>query len=497
MSTRKSGILLHITSLPSNYGIGTLGKDAYKFIDWMKKSKLKIWQVLPLVPTNYGDSPYQSVCSTALNYYLIDLDILKKKKLLKTDDIKGKILYQRRNRVDYSLMFNNKIDILRIAFKRFNKNDTSFKYFIKKKEYEDFSIFMTIKELTSFEAWNKWPTNFKTYSLELIKFIKKNYYDKYLFWQWTQFEFLNQWKPLKKYANKNGIEIMGDMPLYVAYDSVEVWKNPEMFMLHEDKSLDLVAGCPPDCFTDDGQLWGNPVYNWKYMKKTNYSWWNHRIKSSFKLFDILRIDHFRGFEQFYAIKAFYTNARIGEWLDGPSFDFFKDKLEYKIVAEDLGLIDNRVHQLMKQVKYPGMKNLEFAFDGNSTNEHKPSNYTTNFVVYTGTHDNMPLYQYLKDMPSSQLSTLKKDLSYEASLLGLKPNFSSIKSITRSIIELGFASIADTVIIPIQDYLCLNGDSRMNLPGTVSTNNWSYRINKNNLSDKLSSWIKEMNENYSR
>lgn len=497
MSTRKSGILLHITSLPSNYGIGTLGKDAYKFIDWMKKSKLKIWQVLPLVPTNYGDSPYQSVCSTALNYYLIDLDILKKKKLLKTDDIKEKILYQRKNRVDYSLMFNNKIDILRIAFKRFNKNDTSFKYFIKKKEYEDFSIFMTIKELTSFEAWNKWPTNFKTYSLELIKFIKKNYYDKYLFWQWTQFEFLNQWKPLKKYANKNSIEIMGDMPLYVAYDSVEVWKNPEMFMLHEDKSLDLVAGCPPDCFTDDGQLWGNPVYNWKYMKKTNYSWWNHRIKSSFKLFDILRIDHFRGFEQFYAIKAFYTNARIGEWLDGPSFDFFKDKLEYKIVAEDLGLIDNRVHQLMKQVKYPGMKNLEFAFDGNSTNEHKPSNYTTNFVVYTGTHDNMPLYQYLKDMPSSQLSTLKKDLSYEASLLGLKPNFSSIKSITRSIIELGFASIADTVIIPIQDYLCLNGDSRMNLPGTVSTNNWSYRINKNNLSDKLSSWIKEMNENYSR
>lgn len=496
MKKRNSGILLHISSLPSKYGIGTLGKKAYQFIDWMKESGLSIWQVLPLVPTNYGDSPYQSVCSTALNYYFLDFDILKKKKLLKSEDLKREF-FVKSDRVDYHLLFENKIEVLKMAFNRFNSKDIEFQRFLSMKEYEDFALFMTLKELADFVSWNNWPKEWQNYSSDLLKFVKKNHYQNFLFWQWTQFEFLNQWMPLKKYANENGIKIMGDMPLYVAYDSVEVWKNPKLFVLHEDKSLNLVAGCPPDCFTADGQLWGNPVYDWKYMKETNYAWWNNRLQKALELYDILRIDHFRGFEQFYAIEAHYTNARIGEWLDGPSFDLFKDKLNYPIVAEDLGFIDERVHNLMRQVKYPGMKILEFAFDGNKDNEHKPSNYTKNFVAYTGTHDNLPLYQHICDMPKDQLSTLKKDLRQEAKLLNVVPHLSSAKSITRSIIELGYASIANTVIIPIQDYLCLDGSSRMNLPATVSTNNWSFRINKNVLSKRLSKWIKDLNTKYSR
>lgn len=496
MKKRKSGILLHISSLPTKYGIGTLGKEAYQFVDWMKQSGLKIWQVLPLVPTNYGDSPYQSVCSTALNYYFIDFDILKKKKLLKNEDLK-KEFFVIPQRVDFRLLFENKVDVLKIAFQRFDQKDLQFQRFLRKKQYEDFALFMTLKELTSYVAWNQWPKQWQNYSTDLLQYVKKNHLQTFLFWQWTQFEFLNQWKPLKKYANKNGIQIMGDMPLYVAYDSVEVWKYPQMFLLHEDKSLDLVAGCPPDCFTADGQLWGNPVYNWNYMKSENYAWWNQRIQSALHLYDILRIDHFRGFAQFYAIEAHYSNARIGNWLDGPAFDFFQDKLDYPIVAEDLGFIDDKVRQLMRQVQYPGMKILEFAFDGNSDNEHKPSNYTENYVAYTGTHDNMPLYQYLYDLMPAQLATLKKDLKKEADLLHVTPDLSSLQAITRSIVELAYASIADTVIIPIQDYLCLGGYSRMNLPATVSTDNWSYRVSKKDLSKKLSSWILDMNKKYHR
>ncbi len=494
---RNAGVLLHITSLPSEYGIGTLGASAYEFIDWLEKAGLHIWQVLPLVPTNYGDSPYQSVSSTALNYYLIDFDILREKGLLQKKDYENRRFCYGLERVDYSLLFKEKASVLKIAFSHFDRKNQQFKAYVASNTSKDFAVFMTIKAMHEYNSWDLWNEGYRIYSPKLEEDIIKNYEDDYLFWVWTQFEFLDEWNKLHQYAASKKIEIMGDMPLYVAYDSVEVWKNPELFILTEDNKPKLVAGCPPDAFTDDGQLWGNPVYNWDYMKKSNYEWWNQRIKKAFELYDILRIDHFRGFDRFYAIPASHTNARQGEWLDGPKFDLFKDKLDLKIVAEDLGIIDDGVRTLMKQTQYPGMKILEFAFDGYPQNEHKPSNYTENYIVYTGTHDNMPIYQYILDLDPVALATYLADLKEECKALGVRVADKTYEGITRTVVELAFASKANTCIIPMQDLLCQDGKTRMNLPSTVSTDNWSYRILKRQLTDKLASRIKGYVEKYDR
>lgn len=498
MSTkRKAGILLHITSLPSRYGVGTLGESAYEFVDWLESANLKIWQVLPLVPTNYGDSPYQSVSSTALNYYLIDFDILHSKGLLKKKDYEGRTFGFQEQKVNYSLLFTEKVEVLKIAFKKFDKQEKSFVEFVKEEKYKDFAVFMTIKAMHEYKSWSLWNEGYRIYSERLENQVIANYKEDYLFWIWTQYEFLNQWNALHSYAASKGIEIMGDMPLYVAYDSVEVWKNPELFILTEDHRLKLMAGCPPDAFTEDGQLWGNPVYDWQYMKKTGYAWWNERISKAFELFDILRIDHFRGFEKFYAIPAGHKNAKQGEWLDGPKFDLFKDKTNLKIVAEDLGFIDDGVRTLLKQTGYPGMKVLEFAFDGQKDNEHKPSNYEENYLVYTGTHDNMPLYQYILDLKPDELTTFLEDLQQECEGLEVEFKDKNYEDITDTVVELAFASKANICIIPMQDLLCQDGSTRMNLPSTVSTSNWSYRILKRSLTDKLASRVRGYTEQYRR
>lgn len=494
---RSAGILLHVTSLPSPHGVGTLGATAYEFIDWMEKAELSIWQVLPLVPTNYGDSPYQSVSSTALNYYLIDFDILHKKGLLKKKDYETRKFCDYVGKVNYSLLFTEKTKVLRLAFDKLDKKIPEFVSFVNQGDYKDFAVFMTIKAMHEYQPWNLWNKKYQTYSKELEDEIITEHKEDYLFWIWTQYEFLDEWNNLHRYARSKGIEIMGDMPLYVAYDSVEVWKHPELFILTEEKEPKLVAGCPPDCFTEDGQLWGNPVYDWDYMKKTNYAWWNERISKAFDLYDVLRIDHFRGFAQFYAIPYGMPNAKIGEWMDGPKFNLFKDKLNYKIVAEDLGFIDEEVRTLLKQTQYPGMKILEFAFDGSKDNEHKPSNYKENYVVYTGTHDNMPLYQYILDLNSDNLDTFLLDLQEECKKLNVELKSNSYEAITDSVVELAFASIANTCIIPVQDLLALDESSRMNLPATVSTKNWSYRVTKNQLTDKLADRIKNYVVKYNR
>ena len=493
---RKAGILLHITSLPSKYGIGTLGKEAYSFVDWLSEANLKVWQVLPLVPTNYGDSPYQSVSSSAYNYYLIDLDILKKKGLLNNNDLENVKFYTDEKKVDYKLLFENRIDILYKAFMNYNIGADFIQYFASKKAH-DFAIFMTLKKMHNYKPWYNWADKYKNYSSLLVQEIMKNNLIDYLFWTWTQFEFIDEWNNLHNYAKSKGIEIMGDMPLYVAYDSVEVWKNPEMFILNEDKSPILVAGCPPDAFSDDGQLWGNPVYDWDYLKQNGYSWWNQRIKNAFLLYDIVRIDHFRGFDRFYTIKFGAPNAKEGQWMDGPKFDFFKDKTKLNIVAEDLGVIDDGVRLLMHQTKYPGMKVLEFAFDGDKNNEHKPSNFTKNYVVYTGTHDNMPLYQYINDLDEIALKTLIDDLKTECKLVNINFDTHNIKSICKAIIELAFACKANVCIIPMQDLLFEGKSSRMNLPSTLSPDNWSYRILKRNLSKSLQLSLKNYVETYKR
>lgn len=493
---RNAGVLLHVTSLPSKYGVGTLGQEAYNFVDWLKKAKMSIWQVLPLVPTNYGDSPYQSVSSTAVNYYLIDFDVLNEKGLLKKKEYQNEIFTYNKDRVDYGILFYKKTEILKLAFSRY-KPCTRFKKYVKDKESHDFAVFMTIKAMHEYKAWNYWDEEYRTYSKELEERIVKEHKDEYLFWIWTQFEFLNQWNKLHRYALKRGIEIMGDMPLYVAYDSVEVWKHPELFDLNDDRSLKSVAGCPPDAFSDDGQLWGNPIYDWKYMKKTNYAWWTQRISSAFKLYDILRIDHFRGFDRFYSIPANHVNARHGEWVDGPKFDLFKDKLDLKIVAEDLGVIDDGVITLMRQTQYPGMKIMEFAFDGYDQNEHKPTNVPTNSIIYTGTHDNMPITQYILDLEPWRLDVFKKDARHQCAHFNVKYNDSSVNKLVDTLVELAFASPANTCIIPMQDLLCQGGYTRMNLPSTVSTDNWSYRVSKRKLTDALAARLASYVEKYNR
>lgn len=487
------GILMPLSCLPSNEGIGTMGDTAYRFVDFLADAGAEIWQVLPLNPTNYGDSPYQSCCSDALNYYFIDLAFLIKDGLLKEEEVKGAHLGDDERRVDYGLQFTNKIALLRKAFSRFDCSDKRFIEFVACGKYSDFATFMALKCAFGHKSWEEWDEPYRTFDKTVTdKYIAENS-SEFEFWQFTQFIFLLQWNALKDYAHAKGVKIMGDIPLYLAYDSVEMWKYGEsLFKVDKKRRPQCVAGVPPDAFTDDGQLWGNPVYDWEKMKKTGYEWWNGRINKSLSLFDILRIDHFRGFDRYYEVPVGETTARNGKWCDGPKEDLFKDKLNYNIVAEDLGVIDDGVRRLMKNVGYPGMKILEFAFDGYPWNEHKPSTYTTdNWVAYTGTHDNMPLRQYIDDLSKEGLEVFKRDLIEQCEGLGLKAHTNTSSEMCLSIVSLAFASKAKTVIIPLWDLLAMGGEARINLPSTVSNKNWSWRFKTQEISKECSQYLKEL------
>lgn len=494
---RNFGILLPVSSLPSGEGIGTLGTEAYNFVDFLSESGGKIWQVLPLNPTNYGDSPYQSCSSDALNYYFIDLQQLVCDGLLKKGEIVLEELSDSPLKVNYGKQFTQKIALLKKAFSRFD-GGSEFEDFVNRGEYSDFAVFMAIKQKFNHVAWTEWEQPFGVYDEDTVaKFVKENK-TEYLFWQFTQFIFLKQWNALKSYANSKGVSIMGDIPLYVAYDSVEVWKYGEkLFKVNANRKLKCVAGCPPDGFTEDGQLWGNPVYNWEEMRNDGYAWWKARIEKCFKLFDVLRIDHFRGFDRYWEVPAGDSTARYGLWEDGPKEELFKDILGYKIVAEDLGVIDDGVRRLMKNVGYPGMKVLEFAFDGKADNEHKPSNHTENFVCYTGTHDNMPLKQYIDDLSEEQRAVFAEDVVKESGILNITAKTATSKELCRSVVELAFASKSDTAIVPVWDLLALGGEARINEPSTVSDKNWSRRFLKEDFSKELSGYLKKVSKRSKR
>ncbi len=486
-----------VSSLPSGEGIGTLGTEAYNFVDFLSESGGKIWQVLPLNPTNYGDSPYQSCSSDALNYYFIDLQQLVCDGLLKKGEIVLEELSDSPLKVNYGKQFTQKIALLKKAFSRFD-GGSEFEDFVNRGEYSDFAVFMAIKQKFNHVAWTEWEQPFGVYDEDTVaKFVKENK-TEYLFWQFTQFIFLKQWNALKSYANSKGVSIMGDIPLYVAYDSVEVWKYGEkLFKVNANRKLKCVAGCPPDGFTEDGQLWGNPVYNWEEMRNDGYAWWKARIEKCFKLFDVLRIDHFRGFDRYWEVPAGDSTARYGHWEDGPKEELFKDILGYKIVAEDLGVIDDGVRRLMKNVGYPGMKVLEFAFDGKADNEHKPSNHTENFVCYTGTHDNMPLKQYIDDLSEEQRAVFAEDVVKESGILNITAKTATSKELCRSVVELAFASKSDTAIVPVWDLLALGGEARINEPSTVSDKNWSRRFLKEDFSKELSGYLKKVSKRSKR
>lgn len=495
---RRAGVLMPVSSLPSPFGIGTLGQGAYQFIDWLCKAGMKIWQVLPLLPTGFGDSPYQSCSATALNYYFIDFHLLEKDGLLEKTDYQEIDWFEDERRVNYGKQFTYKTQVLRKAFLRFDKTDKTWLAFLKKGQYFNFALFMSLKVKFNYRPWNEWDEAFANYNEKTVCAYAKENADDIAFWQFTQFIFLKQWDALHRYANEKGVSIMGDMPIYVSYDSVETWKyRKDLFMLGEDGNTSLRAGVPPDAFSDDGQLWGNPVYNWKKLKKDGYKWWKNRIRYELSLYDIVRIDHFRAFDRFYAIPETATTAKEGEWMDGPKASLFKGLKDCEIIAEDLGVIDDGVRKLLKDTGYPGMKVFQFAFDGNEENEYLPTQYNENSVAYTGTHDNEPLRAFIEDMDKTSRRAFEK--AFEKQCLELETPYlcETIEEECESVIRLLMASKSNTVIIPMHDIACFGAESRLNAPSTVSGQNWTFRFTEKDFKNRIAIKLNAMAEEYDR
>lgn len=456
---RRAGVLMHISSLPNARGIGSMGKSAYEFVDFLTRAGLSLWQVLPLGPTSYGDSPYQSPSATAGNPYFIDLDTLVEEGLLKAEELPVYPI----DRVDYAAVYNERFVTLKKAFARFGKNPPAdYEDFKRDNAFwlDDYALFMALKQANGMQAWYTWEKRYIYRTASMTRFARAAEFQKFM-----QYEFFRQWKKLKEYANGKGISIVGDMPIYVAHDSVEVWSNPKQFLLNEDMSRKLVAGVPPDFFAADGQLWGNPIYDWEYMRSTDYEWWVSRMRMAFKLYDIVRIDHFRAFADYYVIPAESDTARIGEWRIGPGMEFFERiKAELgdpAIIAEDLGELHECVRELVRRTGYPGMRVMQFAFDGNPYNEFYYTNYIENCVAYPGTHDNNTTRGWFEELSDRERELVERTLGYFGD------------NISAEIIERLYASRADTVIIPMQDFLDLPGSARMNKPSTLG-GNWQWR-----------------------
>lgn len=469
---RKSGILMPVFSLPSKYGIGALGKEAYDFIDFLEKAGQSYWQILPLNPTNYGDSPYQSFSSFAGNPYFIDLDMLVRDGLITKEELASSGLTNDAY-VDYEKQYNLRFPLLRIAYDRFAKKLTNkFMDFCRAEAdwLDDYSLFMALKNDNGGKSFEQWENGLKFRRKAAIERAERKLGREMGFYKFLQYKFAEQWGALKAYANKNGIKIIGDLPIYVARDSADVWTNPNAFMLDKNLSPKLVAGCPPDAFSEDGQLWGNPVYNWSYLKKHGYDFWCRRIARQMKFYDVLRIDHFRGFEAFYTIPAENDTARGGEWKKGPGMSLFnavKKKLgDLDIIAEDLGYITPEVAKLLKDSGYPGMKVLQFAFDSREQSNYLPHTYkNTNSVVYVGTHDNDTAEGWI-------LSANPDDVAYAKRYLNLNKK----EGYAWGLIRGAAASMSDTAVYTMQDLLSLGNEARMNTP-SVAVGNWKWRMEK--------------------
>ena len=496
---RQSGILLPVFSLPSEYGIGSFGKESYDFIDFLSRTKTKIWQILPLVQTGYGNSPYSSVCSTSYNPYYISLEMLKDEKLLTKDELlsaKTESTY-----VDYGVLYNVRYPLLRKAFSRFNTDDDGFKNFVRRGIYRDYAIFSAMKTLTGYKPFYEWEESIKRRDkTALIKF-EKEHKDEVLFWQFVEYTAEKQWFELKEYANGRDVKIMGDMPLYVALDSVDVWVNPALFKLDGNFRPIKVAGVPPDYFSRTGQLWGNPVYDYEKHKEDNFAWWINRLKSALKTFDYVRIDHFRGLDKYYEVDNGRPDATVGEWVKVPShplFDAVKKEIGTdKIVAEDLGIIDDGVRELLKYTGYPGMKILSFAFNGEKDNLYLPENIEENSVCYTGTHDNDTLEGLIDNFSEWDYNNLISGVNSSVKLSGLDFPEVNRETVAKTVIELGFSCKAKIFIMPMQDALNLGTEYRINEPGTVKTQNWAVRLKKSDFSSDVMAYISSLNKKYDR
>ena len=522
--SRKSGVLLHPTSLPSKEGIGTLGEYAYKFVDWLKEANQSLWQILPLGPTGYGDSPYASFSTFAGNPLLIDLTYLEKKGWANKKDIVPAEYIKKDGPVDFGAVVWWKMPVLKKCAQFFldnaSKEDTElYKKFCKEKSswLNKFTCFMSIKQFYDSKAQNEnvsssiwydfWPKELATCNEIAVKEWEKSHSEEIEILKVIQFFFDYQWTELKEYANQNEIKLIGDIPIFVAPDSADVWANQSEFQLDKDGRPSCVAGVPPDYFCADGQLWGNPIYDWDKMKLNKYSWWINRIKRIFELTDVLRIDHFRGFEAYWSVPFGEKTAINGKWVKGPGIDLFKTikkKLgDLPIIAEDLGVITDEVKKLRNDCKFPGMKVLQFAFSideyksNGMTNYFLPHNFeTTQCAVYTGTHDNDTLQGWLENLNEENLILVAKYiLGQEISLEKAKKIVKS-GELRKAMIKTAFASVGAYAIIPMQDIIGITNEGRMNTPSTTGAN-WAWRMNKTDLKTSAAKELAFLSDMYAR
>lgn len=483
---------MHISSLPSEYGIGKMGKHAFEFVDFLNSAGVKCWQILPLSPTSYGDSPYQSFSVNAGNPYFIDFEILEGDGLLERHEFASFTWETQPDKVDYKLIYDNCFKVLRIAYSRFKPAKfPEYKEFCEanKSWLDEYGLFMALKSRNDGKPWFEWEGEIALHKPKAVTEAKKQLKTEIGFYKFMQFEFSRQWKALKKYANDSDIEIVGDIPIYCALDSVEAWADHRLFWFNRKRRPVCVAGCPPDEFSPTGQLWGNPLYDWDYHKKTGYKWWIDRIRTASELYDIVRIDHFRGFESYYTIPFGNKDAVVGEWKKGPDYELFRmaeEKLgRLSIIAEDLGFITPEVREMLDKCGYPGMKVLQFGFS-DGKNDYLPHNFTTtNCFAYTGTHDNETLNGWVESLDKKSLKFAKKYL-----------NVNRKSEIPMAVVRAAWGSVAEVACAQMQDFLDSPVGDRMNTPSTLGCN-WQFRTKQADFTPELAKKIKKLNKMYNR
>lgn len=491
---RKSGVLMPVASLPGRYGIGCFSKEAYRFVDMLRAAGQSFWQILPLGPTGYGDSPYQSFSTFAGNPYFIDLEALIEEGLLTEEECGGFDFGSDEESIDYEKIYLSRFKVLRLAFERSDiSKDDKYKKFVSGNSFwlDDYALFMAVKNSFGGVSFSEWDDDIRLRKKKALSHYSRKYSEEIKFHKYIQYLFYSQWKALKAYANKNGIEIVGDIPIYVAFDSADTWSDPKLFQFDADRKPVAVAGCPPDAFSKTGQLWGNPLYDWKYHKKTGYGWWIKRMRHCLKLYDVVRVDHFRAFDEYYAIPYGDKTAEFGKWKKGPGLKFFKtlkkELGDINVIAEDLGFLTPSVLKLVKDTGFPGMKVLQFAFDSREESDYLPHNYDKNCVVYTGTHDNDTLLGWYD-------SISKADRAFADRYVNNRGHKGS--ELVWDYIRLALSSTADTCIIPMQDFLALDSSARINTPSTLG-GNWAWRMKEGAFTDEIAKKMKDMTVLYCR
>ena len=493
---RECGVLLPISSLPSKYGIGCFSKSAYEFADWLKEAGQSYWQILPLGPTSYGDSPYQSFSTYAGNPYFISLEDLIEEGVLTEKECEKLETESKEGTIDYKKLYEDRYPILRKAYERSNISENpDYQQFLAENEWwlSDYALFMAVKDRFEGRPWTEWAEDIRLRYGYAMDYYRRELYFDIEFQKYLQFTFYKQWNKLKAYVNSLGIRMIGDIPIYVAFDGADSWAHPELFQFDGECLPKAVAGCPPDAFSATGQLWGNPLYDWGYHKKDHYSWWIKRMEYSLKLYDVVRVDHFRGFEAYYSIPYGDPTAEFGHWEKGPGLDLFArlkkslKKEELPIIAEDLGFLTPEVHEMLKESGFPGMKVLEFAFDDSENSDYLPHKYQENCIVYTGTHDNETLVGWYENMN-------RRNKSFAREYMGCR--HTPKKEMHWEFIRLAMASPAKLAVIPVQDYLGLGAEARINEPSTLGKN-WKWRLLPGEITGDVLKQCRRMAKLYGR